>query len=96
MSGYLEDYGEGEERRGRLIKRLVVALVALLIVGFFSYEFFQNYSEEHLVKQFISEVNAAHYSAAYQTWGCSDAHPCRDYSYQRFLEDWGPGKQKTG
>ena len=93
MSGYLEEFGAVEERRGRFIKRLVIALLALLIIGFAAYEFFQNYSEEHLVNQFLSELNAARYPAAYQTWGCSDAHPCRDYSYQRFLEDWGPGKK---
>ncbi len=96
MSGYLQDYGAGEDRRGRFIKRLVIALVALLIVGFLAYEFFQNYSEERLVKQFISQINASQYPEAYQTWGCSDVHPCRDYSYQRFLEDWGPAKKLTG
>ena len=95
MSGYLQDYGAGEERRARFIKWLVVALVALLIIGFSGYEFFQNYSEERLVKQFLSELNASQFPAAYQTWGCSDTHPCRDYNYQRFLEDWGPAKQTT-
>jgi hypothetical protein len=24
-------------------------------------------------------------------WGYTPAHPCRDYSYQKFMEDWGPG-----
>jgi hypothetical protein len=23
-------------------------------------------------------------------WGCTPAHPCRDYSFPKFMEDWGP------
>jgi hypothetical protein len=23
-------------------------------------------------------------------WGCTDAKPCRDYSFNSFMQDWGP------
>ena len=30
MAGYLDQYGAGEERRGKIIKTLVISLVALV------------------------------------------------------------------
>jgi hypothetical protein len=23
-------------------------------------------------------------------WGCTEASPCRDYPFNKFLDDWGP------
>jgi hypothetical protein len=90
MAGYLDAYGAGDEQRIRTIKRLVVAAVAVLVIGITAYSLLQNFREKQKVKEFLAQVNAGQYQTAYQTWGCSESHPCPQYSYQKFLEDWAP------
>ena len=92
MSAYLQNYGPGEEARGRLIKRLAFGLIGVVILGIAGYLYLQDYQEERQTKQFLEQLNARQFEAAYRTWGCTDAQPCRDYAYKRFLDDWGPQK----
>jgi len=33
MAGYLDQYGAGEERRGKIIRNVVIAVVALVVIG---------------------------------------------------------------
>lgn len=89
MATYLEQYGAGDERRSRIIKRTVIACIGLVILAIAAYLFFHNYPEKQEVKHFLAEVNAHQYAQAYRDWGCTASHPCRDYDYQRFMEDWG-------
>ncbi len=96
MSDYLEGYGAGDERRGRMIRRILLALAAVAVLGLVGYFFLRDYSEKSLAKHFVAQLNAKQFDDAYRTWGCTDAHPCRDYNYARFLEDWGPNKSKSG
>src|SRR5271157_146896 len=91
--GYLEAYGAAEEKRARtvrLVKTSAIVFVAVLAVGSILYATFQNYSEEQRVKSFLSLLRNHRYPEAYQLWGCSESHPCRDYKYDKFLADWGP------
>jgi hypothetical protein len=89
MGSYLQQYGEGDERRIRIIKTIVLACVIVAILAIAAYLFFRNYPEKQVVKHFLTEVNAHQYEAAYRDWGCTPSHPCRDYSYNRFMQDWG-------
>src|SRR5438105_3129157 len=92
MSSYLEAYGAEEAQRAkriRLIKRASVALILLLIVSGVAYAVFKNYPEEQQVKAFLETLRKQDYQTAYRMWGCTESTPCRDYSYQKFLEDWG-------
>jgi hypothetical protein len=43
------------------------------------------------VSQFLTLLEQQQYEQAYRMWGCSPATPCPNYSYEKFLEDWGPG-----
>ena len=61
MAGYLEQYGAGEERRGKIIKILVISLVPLVVIGGGLYFIFHNYREERQVKQFLSNLEARDY-----------------------------------
>lgn len=90
MSGYLEGYGAGEERKIRLIKQAVGGLLALIVVAGVAYYYLRNYKEERQARQFVSLLSDHQYKAAYALWGCTDEKPCRDYPYDRFMEDWGP------
>jgi hypothetical protein len=95
MAGYLDAYGADDERRSHIIKRIVIALLAVVVIAISAYLFLENYREKQVIKRFLAEVNAGQYEAAYRSWGCSDAHPCPEYSYQKFLEDWGPKPQRS-
>jgi hypothetical protein len=93
MSSYLEAYGASEEyraRRIRLIKNSSIALACALVAGSLLYAFFRNYGEEQKVKIFVARLQAKEYQDAYGMWGCTDAHPCPDYPFSKFLDDWGP------
>ncbi|HLH04471.1 MAG TPA: hypothetical protein VKX25_17025 [Bryobacteraceae bacterium] len=95
MSTYLQTYGEGDERRGRIIRILVLSAIALLIVAWILYLILHNYSEKKTVQHFLDQVNARQYQQAYADFGCTDKTPCPNYDYQRFLRDWAPQKPIT-
>ena len=95
MGSYLQQYLAEEERRNRIIKWIILACILIVVVGIASYLIFHNYPEKQVVKHFLAQVNSRDYDAAYRDWGCTTAHPCPNYDYNRFMEDWGPSK-KTG
>jgi hypothetical protein len=90
MPGYLEDYGAGEEKRGKLIRRVLIGVVTVLVLGAVSYFSLRNYSENSAIQKFIAALQQKDYKQAYAMWGCTEAKPCRDYSFEKFMEDWGP------
>ena len=93
MSSYLQSYGAGDESRNRTIKWLIISIIAVLLLSWFSYLFVHDYFETRTVKKFLAEVNSHDYQAAYRDWGCTEATPCPNYDFKRFLEDWGPTKK---
>jgi hypothetical protein len=93
MGSYLQSYGAGEEQRNRTIKWLMISFIGVILISWFSYLFFHNYFETRTVKHFLAEVNSGNFQAAYRDWGCTEATPCPNYDYKRFLEDWGPNKK---
>jgi hypothetical protein len=95
MGSYLQTYGAGEEQRNRIIKWLIIGFIGVLLISWFSYLFFHNFFEERVAKNFLADVNSGNYQAAYRDWGCTDANPCPNYDFKRFLEDWGPSKTVT-
>ena len=93
MSSYLEAYGAAEQKRARtygLVKRYAIIAGGLLLAAVILYAIFKNHSEEQQAKNFISLLQAHNYQAAYQLWGCSEQHPCKDYLFDKFMDDWGP------
>ena len=61
-----------------------------LVVGLILYGVFKNHSEEQRAKTFLGLLDAHNYQAAYAMWGCTDSHPCPEYPFAKFQEDWGP------
>lgn len=89
MGSYLQQYGVGEERRNRVIKWIIIGCVLALVIWWIVYLVLHNRSETDTVKRFLAQVNARNYQVAYSDWGCSQATPCPNYDYGRFMEDWG-------
>src|ERR1039457_2557767 len=85
MAGYLDQYGAGEERRGKIIKTVVITLVAVVLIGGALIFNFHNFREERQVKQFLSRLTSRDYKAAYALFGCTDAKPCHYYPYDKFM-----------
>ena len=93
MGTSVQNYLEAEEHRSRIIKWIILGVVAALIVACAAYLVFHNLTEKRVVQRFLAEVNTRNYSSAYRDWGCTPQHPCPNYDYSRFLEDWGPSKK---
>jgi hypothetical protein len=93
MAGYLEDYGVEDARRGKLVKRVVVAALVLVVVGLTAYFTLRTYSGKRQIRAFLQELRSANYPAAYKLWGCTQDSPCKDYTFDKFMEDWGPKSQ---
>jgi hypothetical protein len=90
MPGYLDQYGAGEDRRIRIVKVIAISLASIVILGGILYYVFHNYREERQAKQFFALLAGRDYKSAYALFGCTDAHPCKGYTFDRFMEDWGP------
>ncbi|HTR38133.1 MAG TPA: hypothetical protein VMH80_19625 [Bryobacteraceae bacterium] len=93
MSGYLEAYGAAEQQRANrlhLLKNASIILACVVVVGLILYGTFKNYSQEHKAKTFVALLSAHDYKAAYAMWGCTDSHPCTEYPFNKFMDDWGP------
>lgn len=93
MSSYLEAYGAAEAkhaRTARIVKLTAMVTAAVLIVGLLLYAFFKDYSEEQRVKSFVALLQSRNYQEAYRFFGCSEAQPCPNYRFDKFMDDWGP------
>jgi hypothetical protein len=92
MAGFLDQYGAGEERRENIVKKALIALAVLIVVGAPLLYIFHNIRQEHQLKQFFALLAAHDYQGAYALWGCTAAKPCPGYTMKTFMEDWGPDK----
>jgi hypothetical protein len=93
MAGYLDQYGAGDERREKTIRRVVLIAVLVVIAASVLYFIFKNYRQERQVRHFLALLAGHDYKTAYALWGCTDANPCRDYPFTEFMKDWGPQSQ---
>jgi hypothetical protein len=91
VSTYFAGYGEAEERRSRWTKWLLRGLLAAIVLGVPGYFFLRNLPKRQKLDAFVERLGAKDYRAAYTLWGCTEQTPCRDYSFERFQRDFGPG-----
>jgi hypothetical protein len=95
MSGYLDHYGAGYEQSHKRKKMIVVVALLIVVGGSALYLTLRNFRQKAKVTQFVELLQKRDYSAAYRLWGCTEAKPCPDYSFQRFMDDWGPRSQNA-
>jgi hypothetical protein len=89
MASYLGQYGAGEERREKIVKTLVISLVALLVVGGALLFVFHNFRQEQQVKRFFTLLESRDYQSAYNLWVRTAADRA-GYPFSSFMQDWGP------
>ncbi len=90
MAGYLDTYGESEVKREKIIKGTGIAAAIIIIASGSLYFFMRDFQEKQKLNSFRELVSKKDYKAAYAMWGCTDAAPCPQYSFERFMRDWGP------
>ncbi|MEX2261021.1 MAG: hypothetical protein WD696_03675 [Bryobacteraceae bacterium] len=90
MAGYLDQYGTADARREKVFKYLIVSTIATAIVGGTLFFFLKNYRQEGRVSTFVNLLGQKQYREAYALWGCTEATPCPEYQFEKFMEDWGP------
>jgi hypothetical protein len=96
MSGFLgayEDEAEREYKRSRLLKRVILGVLLVAIVGATAYYTLRTRSQEQVVKQFLDDLEHQRYQEAYALWGCTQDSPCKYYPPDKFTEDWGPSSR---
>jgi hypothetical protein len=93
MAGFLdENYGVREERREKIVKWVVLSVLAILVGGGLLYAVFKDYPEERQAGRFFRLLEEHNYQAAYELWGCTAPtdRACHDYPFAEFMKDWGP------
>ena len=90
MPELFSDFGVKDSKREKRNKQIVFAVIGLAVFGGLFYYFARTFTEERAVSRFVSLLSSQDYKGAYAMWGCTDQTPCRDYKFERFMEDWGP------
>jgi hypothetical protein len=90
MAEYLAGYGVEEAKRERIVKRLVVAALLAIFVAGSLFLFWRNYPQKRQINAFLADLGRQDYRGAYRLWGCTPPSPCSDYTFEKFMEDWGP------
>jgi hypothetical protein len=90
MAGYLDSYGVTDTKRERATKRVILICAGVAVVGLVVFLVLHNFKEKQAVNHFLTELKAGNYQEAYRIWGCTPQAPCRDYRFEKFMEDWGP------
>lgn len=92
MAGFLDAYGVADERRERLIKRIVLWGLIGIVLAATAYFTLRTRSQENIVSRFLGDLQRQDYQDAYRLWCPGDA-PCKYYSFEAFKDDWGPASK---
>ena len=77
-------------------RRIILALVVLLVVAAWGAYHFRNYPERSAVNRFFAALQKQDYETAYGVWFNDPSwrqHPQKysNYEFNDFYRDWGPG-----
>lgn len=97
MAEFLESFDTKVSAREKFVKFFFV-LVALILLGAgidwvlakLGKPNLSDIREQWQARSFFADLQAKRFEEAYRRWGCDPAKPCRDYRFEKFLEDWGP------
>src|SRR5579863_1411630 len=88
-----KQYDPTRDRRRR--NAIVIAVIAVIILGWVGYHF-RDYPERHAVDKFFAAVQKQDYEGAYAIWFNDSAwqqhaNKYSQYAFNDFYRDWGPG-----
>ena len=88
-----QQYDESRARRRR--NRIIIAVIAILVLGYLGW-MFRHWPQEHAVDHFFDALQSQNYEAAYGIWTHDPdwkQYPGKypNYPYNDFYRDWGPG-----
>lgn len=87
---YLEGYGVREAKREKYVKYALGILLIVVTAAIAFYFWSRDRQEKLKIEAFLGDLRKGDYKSAYALWGCTEARPCRDYTFEKFLQDWGP------
>src|SRR5262249_49010494 len=90
-----ERQAERQFRRMLFVKRALIALVILAVVGAIGYFSLRTKSQERGVSEFLTDLQHQQYQDGYKLWGCAQETPCKYYPPDKFTEDWGPASEHS-
>jgi len=90
VTDYMSDYGAEDERRAQVRRKIVLILLVLFSAVFIWWMWFRNFTEERRLNEFVEALKTKNYQKGYAMFGCTSRTPCTDYTYPKFLEDFGP------
>ena len=97
MSDFLEQYSTTDQTRDKVVRWILIVIAAVAAVWAIDWVLttygtynLRDVREQWQAHKFFSLLAGKQYEAAYKLWGCDVSQPCRDYNYQKFMEDWGP------
>ena len=97
MAGFFEQYETKGNWRERAVKWFFLLIFLGLILwgadwtlGKLGKDNISDFRAQWRLRSFYSALGEKQYEEAYSMWGCDKQHPCRDYAYDKFIEDWGP------
>ena len=81
--GLLDD--TSEEPKSKLRRYVITGIAFAALLTWLGWYFFHFYPEKRVAQRFFDTLVAGDFQTAYKIW-----KPSQSYSYQDFLDDWGP------
>lgn len=92
---YLDSYGVGAAQQERKLRYALAGVLVTLVAATLVFFWLRDRSEKQQVERFLDLLRSGDYKSAYQLWGCSYDKPCREYPFDKFIEDWGPASPQA-
>jgi hypothetical protein len=94
---FLDSYETRVTGREKFVRLFFLLIALLLLVAGIDWILaklgrsnLSDFREQWQVRAFFGDLQSQRYEEAYRRWGCDKSQPCRDYRFEKFLEDWGP------
>jgi hypothetical protein len=94
---FLESFETKPSSREKFVKAFFAGIALLVAVAGVDWVLaklgkpnLSDFRPQWQARSFFSDLQNQRFEDAYRRWGCDKASPCRDYRFEKFLEDWGP------
>lgn len=104
MTDFFDSYETRPSAREKFVKYFFLAVAGIIVLFGVDWTLaklgkanLSDFRPQWQARQFFQLLREQNYPEAYRLWGCDQKSPCRDYAFEKFMEDWGPkGTYSTG